>query len=178
MEINYEKSKLWFSPFIPKNKKATISNLLQINNTSDLGSYIGYPLKPTYSPTNFNYIIHKLRQKLQWWKMHLISFAGGTQLISGTMNQISNYHMKVFNLPPKIHNQIDKLNRNFLWGYSETTKKLHFIKWENITKAKRHGGLGLKNSCHMNAAYMVKLIWETSTNKQKPWVIFLKLKYK
>lgn len=74
MEINLKKSKLWLSPHIPENRKILISNLLQINITSNLGTYLGYPLKPNYSSSYFNFIIHKLCQKLQGWKMHLKAY--------------------------------------------------------------------------------------------------------
>lgn len=75
MEINLDKSKLWLSPYIPENRKSYISHLLQVNNASNLETYLGFPLKPRYSSSEFNYIIHKLCHKLQGWKMHLLSFA-------------------------------------------------------------------------------------------------------
>lgn len=77
------------------------SHILQINNTTSLGTYLGFLLKPNYSPSDFIYIIHELRKKLQGWKMHLLSFAGRSQLISATLNQISNYQIRVFSLPQK-----------------------------------------------------------------------------
>lgn len=65
MDINLEKYKLWLSLHIPNDRKAYISNFLQINNIPCLGTYLGYPLKPKYASSNFNYIIHKIQLKLQ-----------------------------------------------------------------------------------------------------------------
>lgn len=76
MEINLEKSKLWISPNVTEDKRRSISNYVQINCSINLGSYLGYPLKPKYTTTDFNHIINKLHQKLQGWKQHLLSFAG------------------------------------------------------------------------------------------------------
>ena len=45
-------------------------------------------------------------------------------------------------LPSKISEGIDRVNRNFLWGSSETAKKTHWVNWEKVTKTKEKGGLG------------------------------------
>lgn len=103
VNINNERSKLWFSPFIPKNRKSYLSNKLQINITTNLGTYLGYPLKLNYSSLVFNFIIHKLRQKLKGWKMNHLSFVGRSQLVQSTLTQTPNYQMRVFHLPQKIH---------------------------------------------------------------------------
>lgn len=153
------------------------SQTFQINYTSNLGSYLGFPLKPKYSTSDFNFIIHNIRQRLQGWKMSSLSFSGRNQLITATLNQIPNYYMRVFNLPKKIHILIDKLNRNFLWGHFDTTNKLHLISWDKITKHKNERGLGIKKSKIVNVAYMSKLRWELHSNINKPWVKFLTCKY-
>lgn len=101
--------------------------------------------------------------------MHYLSFVEHCQLITATLNQIPNYQMRVFSLPQKIHNQIDKIKINFLWGHSDTTTKTHHICWERITKSKRHGGLGIKRSALINADFMAKLRWDLETKNQKPW---------
>lgn len=123
MKVNLEKSKLWLSPSIPPARKDTITNFLQIPNTSNLGTYLGYQLKVNYIASDFTNIVFKLQQKLQKWKSQLLSFGRRLQLITTTMNQIPNYHFKVFSLPQKIHNKIDQINRNFLWGHSDSEKR-------------------------------------------------------
>lgn len=136
MEINLEKSKPWISPSMVEEKKASISNFLQISHCNNLGNYLGYPLKLTYKSSNFNHILDKIHQKLQGWKQNSLPFAGRTQLITSTTNSIHAYHMCVFNLPRKIKNQIDQINRNFLWGHSQNNRKIHLINWDKITTSK------------------------------------------
>lgn len=84
--------------------------------------------------------------------------------------------MRGFSLPKKIHTQIDKICKNFLWGHTALNKKTHLIKWEIIPKS--YGGLGLKNSSIMNVAFMARLKWDIKTNYKKPWVSFFISKYK
>lgn len=95
MEINLKKSKLWISPKVDEDRKLCISNFLQINYSSSLGNYIGYPLKAKCTSTDFNQIINKLHLKFQGWKQRLLSFAGRTQLITSTTNAILNYYIRV-----------------------------------------------------------------------------------
>lgn len=153
MEINFDKFKLWLSQKIPNHRKHQISNSLRINATSSIGSYLRFPLKPKYKIADFNIIIDKIRHKLQGWKMHTLSFAGCSLLISTTLNQIPCYHMQIFSLPSKTHNQIDKISKNFIWDHCETSRKTHYISWGKITYPKTLGGLDLKKSKLINAAY-------------------------
>lgn len=60
MEINLEKSKLWLSNKIPDNRKLQISNSLRIIATANIGSYLGFPLKPQNNNSDFNYIINNI----------------------------------------------------------------------------------------------------------------------
>lgn len=154
-----------------------ISNYLQISRYTNLGNYLGYPLKLKYTNSDFNHILDKLHHRLQGWKQHLLSFAGRTQLIIAATNVIPTYHMRVFNLPKKTKNHIDQINKNFLCGYTNSNRKIHLISWKKITKPKHNGGLDIKNSSCMNFAFVAKLQWNLETLEDKPWVIFHKQKY-
>lgn len=88
MDINFKKkkSKLWLSPYISIKKKTFISNSLGIIHTPNLGTYLDYPLKPKYSTSDFNYIIHKLQSKLQGWKMNSLGRKMSTNLLYSQPN--------------------------------------------------------------------------------------------
>lgn len=47
-------------------------------------------------------------------------------------------------LPKACLNQIQKLQRNFIWGDNESGSKHHAIGWDDITRSKQEGGLGLQ----------------------------------
>lgn len=168
----------WISPITTIERIDRITNFLHIRNSSNLGTYLGYPLKAKYTNSDFNQILNRLQQKLQGWRQSLCSFAGRTHLTTTTTNTMPNYYMRVFNLPQKIKNQIDKINKNFLWGHIVTTKKMHIINWEIVTKPKYIGSLGIKSSSILNAALMAKLRWDLETQQHKLWAIFFKQKYK
>lgn len=65
MEINLDKFKLWLSPNLEQDRKANISNRLQIRTANHLDNYLGYPLKHKFTASNFNSILNKIHLKLQ-----------------------------------------------------------------------------------------------------------------
>jgi hypothetical protein len=81
-------------------------------------------------------------------------------------------------LPEKILNKVDKLNRDFIWGSTDTKKKkLHLVSWKKITKPKSAGGLGLMAAKPNNLALAAKLCWRFKTKAHEPWAQVLKGKY-
>lgn len=177
LNFNTTKSKIWCSPTVPDNMRLNISNSLFFQNSANLGSYLGFPLKPTYHPNDFNFILDKINNKMKIWQSKCLSSVGRSQLISSTSFTIATYYMSALSLPKKIHNKIDKINRNFFWNHSNTYNKIQTIAWDYITKPKYIGGLGLRKSAHTNACLMAKVKWSFLTNKEKISSQILKCKY-
>ena len=93
----------------------------------------------------------------------MLSFAGRLVLTQVLTTTISNYAMQCAALSIKILNSIDRLSRNFLWGYSKSKKKIHLVSWKKITKPKREGGLGIQAAREKNIASLAKLNWHLQT---------------
>lgn len=75
-----------------------------------------------------------------------------------------------------MYEKIDKLNMDFLWGDMDTKKMIYLLKWINVCKPKRNGGLGLRMADKGNLAISYKLRWQ-NLNEDKPmWVQGLKAK--
>jgi len=53
------------------------------------------------------------------------------------------YVMESNQLPAKVLEGIDRVNRNFLWGSDESKGKMHWVGWQKVTRPKEEGGLGL-----------------------------------
>lgn len=70
-------------------------------------------------------MLDRVKQKLVGWKANLLSMAGRTTLIQASLLTIPTYTMQCAYLPSKVLDNIDKINRNFLWGSTETSKKMH-----------------------------------------------------
>lgn len=110
MEIN-RKIQNMGSPVVSDNAKSNTLNTLQIRETNNLGTYLGYPLKSTYTPRDP--VLDRISKRLHGWKRNLLSKAGRTQLINATTFNMSNHLMKTLVLPKSILSKIDRANKIF-----------------------------------------------------------------
>ncbi|XP_019265527.1 PREDICTED: uncharacterized protein LOC109243087 [Nicotiana attenuata] len=144
-KINLTKSRVLFSSNITQDVIQHLTNSLSIKHTTSFGKYLGFPIiHKKQSATDFQFIIDNMQSKMAGWKTKCLNMAGRTVLAKTSLNSIPSHVMKYINLPTKITNQIDRIQRNFLWGTTTERKKLHLIKWEVVTKNKAEGGLGLQ----------------------------------
>ena len=75
-KVNMQKSKILFSPNVPRIRKRFICGKLGINATNNLGRYLGFPLLQQGKPsTAFNFVVKKIQSKLARWKTKLLSKA-------------------------------------------------------------------------------------------------------
>ena len=99
-------------------------SILKFQSTSCLGKYLGFPIRHRGgSNQDFNFVLDKVKSKLVEWKANLLSMAGRSILIQVTSSTISSYMIQSCMLPGKVLEGIDRVNRNFLWGFSKITKK-------------------------------------------------------
>ena len=119
----------------------------------------------------------RVKQKLAGWKANLLSLAGRTVLIQASISTIPAYVMQSTTLPKKLLDDIDRVNRNFLWGSSDSSKRMHWVGWHKVTKAKDQGGLGIQSARGRNQALLTKLNWRFRTEKDALWAKVLRSKY-
>lgn len=84
---------------------------------------------------------------------------GRTELINSTISNISNHYMIAFLLPQHMLKNIDKKVRDFFWGNPWGLKKIHTINWNELTKPKIHGGLGIRSAIPQNKSRILSQIW-------------------
>ena len=141
--VNFSKSKVFFSPNVDQGKRETFSNILGFRSTPNLGSYLGFPLRHAGSSNqDLNFVLSRVEQKLAGWKANLLSFAGRKVLVQASISSIPSYVMQSALLPTRILDNLDKTSRNFLWGFSEAKRKMHWVGWNKVPKSKAEGGLG------------------------------------
>ena len=121
--------------------------------------------------------LDRVKQKLAGWKANLLSLASRAVLIQASSSTIPSYVMQCSYLPTRILEGMDQVNWNFLWGTSESTRKVHWVGWQKVTKPKKEGGLGLQAAKGRNTALLAKLNWRFHTEKDSLWAHVLKSKY-
>ncbi|CAL1366122.1 unnamed protein product [Linum trigynum] len=177
-QISKEKSRVLFSKNTKCSNRRDICNRLGIQETDDLGRYLGVPvLHGIISKTTFKYILEKIDRKLTAWKAKTLSLAGRVTLAQSVLNAIPTYAMQTSMLPVSICDDIDRRIRRFVWGSQEGKRKVHLVSWEKVCTAKQQGGLGLRSARSLNLAYMIKLAWSILNNKDDLWVKVMQGKY-
>ena len=91
---------------------------------------------------SFNYIKEKVWRKLQGWEGKVISQARREVLIKAIIQAVPTYAMGCLKLPMGLCNEIEVLIRKFWWGQRGEKRKIHWLKWGEMTKSKSEGGMG------------------------------------
>ena len=139
-------------------QRDVLSNTLGFSSTENLGKHLGFPLKHARSRKHdFDFVLDRVKKKLIGWKANLLSMAGRLVLIHASSSTIPNYVMQQASIPSKILKGIDRLNRNSLWSSFDQARKMHWVKWDVVTKPKALGGLGLQSASGRNTALLAKL---------------------
>ena len=166
-KINLSKSKAYFSPNVDPVTRDSLCGILGVSSTPDLGRYLGFPLRSNGRNTrDFNFVVERVQSKLSSWKAKLLSPAGRVVLIQSVTSSIPAYYMQNTMLPSKVCSDLDKLNRDFLWGSSRDSKKIHLVGWDKVCRPKCDGGLGLQSTKFRNIATLAKLNWRLIEDKE------------
>ena len=177
-KVSEAKSRVFFSPNVDLDQRDDLSSILGFNATTNLDKYLGFPIKHSgRQKHDFGAILDRVKKKLTGWKANMLSMAGRMVLIQVSTSTIPSYVMQSNFLLNKILSDIDRVNRNFLWGSFEHKKKMHWVNWDTITKPKKLGGLGLQSARGRNTALLTKLNWRLHNEKESQWAKVLRFKY-
>ena len=95
--------------------------------------------------------------------------------MKSTSTPIPDYYMQCHALPIKTCSAIGKLNRDFLWGFTQEKRKLHLVNWNTVTLPKQYGGLSIFPMRTRNEGLLAKLCWRIANNPKALWAkIFIK----
>ncbi|XP_030970453.1 uncharacterized protein LOC115990809 [Quercus lobata] len=126
--ISEAKSRVFFSPNVDRDTRESLCDILGFSSTPNLGKYLEFPIQHRGSNSqDFNFVLERVKQKRVGWKANLLSFSGRTVLVQASSSTIPAYVMQCNALPGKLLDNIDKVNRDFLWGSLETGKKMHWV---------------------------------------------------
>ena len=117
LTMNLSKSKLFTSPGVPNGVAINLSNRSGIPRTEDLGMYLGVPIvHGRVTKSMHRYTVERMEKRLSNWKQNVLTLAGRRTLIQSVTSSMPIYSMQSMLLPVSICDDIDRVNRNFLWG--------------------------------------------------------------
>ena len=98
-------------------------------------------------------------------------------LIKAICQAIPTFSMSYFKLSKKMCKKITDVVARFWWGGDEAKRKMHWIKWSDLTVPKSWGGMGFKDFALFNKAMLAKQGWRLLCKPESLCARVLKGKY-
>ncbi|KAL3693292.1 hypothetical protein R1sor_006943 [Riccia sorocarpa] len=129
----------------------------------------------TSSPVNekaiTDEIVKKLMQKLKHWSNRLLSWPAKTILLKHVLAATPLYQLMSVGLCKDGLEELERLCRNFLWGWNEEGNPKHaLIAWERIAQEKSNGGLGWTSFRNMSDALNARLVGRILEGGDTEWI--------
>ena len=103
---------------------------------------------------------------------------GGREiLIKAVAQATSTYAMSVFMIPVTLCKTLHSLTARFWWSGSANDRKIHWLRWDKLTKAKFEGGMGFRDLAAFNKALIAKQGWRILTSPSSLMARILRAKY-
>lgn len=176
--MNKEKSHIYVSRNVHPNMANELSRVSGFALASDLGKCLGIPLHQSrVNRESCQFLEDKIQNCLSKWRAKSLSLAGRITLTKSVLNTIPVYYMQTNFLPSSTCEEIDKISRDFIWGFSDEGKGSHLIAWDRICRPKNEGGLGIRKARLMNYSLLMKIGWGLINKKDSLWACTLRSKY-
>lgn len=114
-------------------------------------------------------VVEKVKKKLGSWDVTKLSMRGKITLVNSVLSVVPLYNLSFMPIPVMVAKEITSLQCKFSWGGDGDSKKTAWIKWKDLCKHKKEGGLGLKNVQLFNKALLCKWIWRFLQEDEVLW---------
>jgi hypothetical protein len=177
--VNTSKSSIKFNRNILPSESEAISSIIPYPSNLSTSLYLGLPILIGNSKKRaFQGMIDKVLGRIERWKAKSLSQAGRLVQIKSVAVALPSYAMSSFLLPKSFCSKLDRIFKNFWWGFSASKSgNLTFKAWDSICKPKELGGLGLRRMREVNLALISKLGWNLLNKMDLMWVSQLHCKY-
>jgi hypothetical protein len=177
--VNAAKSSIHFSKNTNPSKTDRITSIIPYFSNPSTSLYLGLPILMGNSKKRaFHGIIEKVQSRIEGWRAKTLSQAGRLVLIKSVAAALPSYAMSSFLLPITFCSELDKMFKNFWWGFPANKKRNLSLKaWDSLCILKALGGLGLRKMREVNLALVSKLGWKLLNRSDSVWVSQLHCKY-
>ncbi|KAA3463577.1 LINE-1 reverse transcriptase isogeny [Gossypium australe] len=177
-KISARKSQIFFSKNTEADTRNQISQLFGFQEVQNLGMYLGVPLlHDRVTKNTLDFVVDKIRRKLNSWDARNLSFAGRITLAQSVLLSIPTYFMQTMKIPQGVCDEIERVARQFIWGSSEKNSKMALVGWDTICQPKGRGGLGLRHLNDQNSSFLMKIGFSLVSKSDTLWVRILRAKH-
>lgn len=169
LKINFHKSEVC-GVGVDSDVLVDLAANLNCKSGTLLLSYLGLPLGASLSKRKaWKPVIEKVKARLAGWKRRMLSFAGRLVLIKSVLSCLPVYYLSLFRMPEGVAKDFERIQAAFLWGGSELRRKVHLVKWEEVTKSIANGGLGIRKVRVANSCLLLKWWWRFACESKALW---------
>lgn len=119
VNVQKKKTNAFFLANISQNKRHDIIAASGFSATQGLGRYLGsLPHFRRIKKESFKDIIQKLFNKLAGWKSNCLSMVVRVSFAQSVIGTIASYTMQNTKIPSSICKEIERMQRDFVWGSS------------------------------------------------------------
>ncbi|CAL5323657.1 unnamed protein product [Camellia sinensis] len=169
MRINFHKSVVC-GVGVEEERLVSYADILNCKVQGLPFKFLGLPLganpgrKSTWKP-----VLDTIKTRLTGWKRRLLSFAGRLTLIKSVLSNLPIYYLSLFRMPCGVVREIERLEASFLWGGNDLKRKVHLVKWTEVTKSLNQGGLEIRRIKDVNASLLLKWWWRFRSEVNALW---------
>ncbi|XP_058776202.1 uncharacterized protein LOC131650515 [Vicia villosa] len=165
--VNLEKSEVSFSRNVCEADANSIRTRMGVKTVANHSKYLGLPVVFGRSKIEvFGMVIDRVWKNLKGWKERFLSRAGKEVLIKAVAQAIPTYIMSCYKLPETTCHEIETLLAKFWWGSRDGERKVHWLSWEKLARAKGVGGLGFRGVSGFNTSLLGKHYWRLMCDDQ------------
>lgn len=127
-KVSVNKIKIMFSNNVENNLAKSISEWNGYFKSNNLGKYLGVSLLHNrISFSTYNYLLEKVQYRLSGWTLDMLSMAGRVTFCKFVISVLLICTMQSTTLPKTICKEIEKLCRRFVWGDTDSSRRVHLI---------------------------------------------------
>lgn len=144
--VNREKSAVFFSANCGDDSKQEVRSVLHIDTEALAERYLGLPTAlGRATKETFEFMPTRIRNLIGTWSGREASCAGREVLLKSVAQAVPTYPMSCFLIPKDTCKKMKLVIANYWWGSSANSRRIHWQRWESLTKPKVAGGMGLFN---------------------------------
>ncbi|KAG5576901.1 hypothetical protein H5410_057035, partial [Solanum commersonii] len=97
--------------------------------------------------------------------------------VNAIFDALPTYMLSLFPFPSSVVQRLDKIKRSSLWLENKEKKVFYLVKWMDIIRSKKQGGLGIRKLKHQCKDFKIKWLWIYAQEPQTLWGSVIKSKY-